>query len=313
MIKGNSASYKVCSDCGITSTPLWRGGPNGPKTMCNACGIRWKRANQSSHKASKANYEPSSSSSSNSNRKKQAKHSHDYYSEDEFDVVEDMEEEEAIISSLYDDLAIQGVNPFNHSTPDSQSHNDINVIPTSSNTTETEPKEPNSTKSESDTFKNKSSNKQSTKKKFFNLSPKSKPYSKREKSPKRDSGINSPAIESEAENSMLILQQAAEEYDRMNDELSSQERMEHLYYEVLALKQELEKRDAVINMYRAKENQIKQIESEKQQLQMQLQQLQQSSQQQVVSVPPAINDWNRNGGKTQSEMPPPSLSTQVPM
>lgn len=39
---------KRCYDCGTTNTPLWRLGPAGPKTMCNACGIKWKRRNSSS-------------------------------------------------------------------------------------------------------------------------------------------------------------------------------------------------------------------------------------------------------------------------
>ncbi|KAJ4888112.1 GATA transcription factor 16 [Raphanus sativus] len=31
---------KTCADCGTSKTPLWRGGPAGPKSLCNACGIR---------------------------------------------------------------------------------------------------------------------------------------------------------------------------------------------------------------------------------------------------------------------------------
>ncbi|KAJ6928642.1 hypothetical protein NC652_012697 [Populus alba x Populus x berolinensis] len=26
-----------------TKTPLWRGGPAGPKSLCNACGIRYRK------------------------------------------------------------------------------------------------------------------------------------------------------------------------------------------------------------------------------------------------------------------------------
>ncbi|CDK26459.1 unnamed protein product [Kuraishia capsulata CBS 1993] len=29
----------VCQKCGITETPEWRGGPNGSRTLCNACGL----------------------------------------------------------------------------------------------------------------------------------------------------------------------------------------------------------------------------------------------------------------------------------
>ncbi|KAK9838693.1 hypothetical protein WJX74_001502 [Apatococcus lobatus] len=31
---------RMCQGCGTTSTPLWRNGPAGPKTLCNACGTR---------------------------------------------------------------------------------------------------------------------------------------------------------------------------------------------------------------------------------------------------------------------------------
>ncbi|KGO73345.1 PAS fold-3 [Penicillium italicum] len=33
----------VCSDCGTADSPEWRKGPNGPKTLCNACGLRWSK------------------------------------------------------------------------------------------------------------------------------------------------------------------------------------------------------------------------------------------------------------------------------
>ncbi|KAM0903240.1 hypothetical protein ACQ4PT_018765 [Festuca glaucescens] len=32
----------TCSHCGATETPQWRAGPNGPGTLCNACGIRYR-------------------------------------------------------------------------------------------------------------------------------------------------------------------------------------------------------------------------------------------------------------------------------
>ncbi|KAJ8540380.1 hypothetical protein K7X08_030299 [Anisodus acutangulus] len=34
------SNVKTCADCGTTKTPLWRGGPAGPKSLCNACGIK---------------------------------------------------------------------------------------------------------------------------------------------------------------------------------------------------------------------------------------------------------------------------------
>jgi len=33
-----------CVRCGTTTTPLWRAGPKGPKTLCNACGVRHMKA-----------------------------------------------------------------------------------------------------------------------------------------------------------------------------------------------------------------------------------------------------------------------------
>ncbi|GAB4855631.1 hypothetical protein Ancab_024252 [Ancistrocladus abbreviatus] len=34
---------KSCTDCKATRTPLWRTGPAGPRTLCNACGIRYRK------------------------------------------------------------------------------------------------------------------------------------------------------------------------------------------------------------------------------------------------------------------------------
>ncbi|KAL2799518.1 hypothetical protein BJX66DRAFT_333000 [Aspergillus keveii] len=32
-----------CADCGTSDSPEWRKGPDGPKTLCNACGLRWAK------------------------------------------------------------------------------------------------------------------------------------------------------------------------------------------------------------------------------------------------------------------------------
>uniref|UniRef100_A0A0A9AWV6 GATA-type domain-containing protein n=1 Tax=Arundo donax TaxID=35708 RepID=A0A0A9AWV6_ARUDO len=40
----NLGVIRVCSDCNTTKTPLWRSGPCGPKSLCNACGIRQRKA-----------------------------------------------------------------------------------------------------------------------------------------------------------------------------------------------------------------------------------------------------------------------------
>ncbi|XP_045824359.1 putative GATA transcription factor 22 [Trifolium pratense] len=41
---GGNNIIRVCSDCNTTTTPLWRSGPMGPKSLCNACGIRQRKA-----------------------------------------------------------------------------------------------------------------------------------------------------------------------------------------------------------------------------------------------------------------------------
>ncbi|KAK6916627.1 Zinc finger, GATA-type [Dillenia turbinata] len=35
-------SQRRCSHCQVQKTPQWRTGPLGPKTLCNACGVRFK-------------------------------------------------------------------------------------------------------------------------------------------------------------------------------------------------------------------------------------------------------------------------------
>ncbi|GJN38684.1 hypothetical protein PR202_gb27749 [Eleusine coracana subsp. coracana] len=42
--QANLGVIRVCSDCNTTKTPLWRSGPCGPKSLCNACGIRQRKA-----------------------------------------------------------------------------------------------------------------------------------------------------------------------------------------------------------------------------------------------------------------------------
>ncbi|KAK8671185.1 hypothetical protein V6N13_037790 [Hibiscus sabdariffa] len=39
----SNETKKTCADCGTSKTPLWRGGPAGPKSLCNACGIRSRK------------------------------------------------------------------------------------------------------------------------------------------------------------------------------------------------------------------------------------------------------------------------------
>ncbi|KAL8230348.1 hypothetical protein R6Q57_000126 [Mikania cordata] len=39
---GSENSVRRCLHCGSDKTPQWRRGPMGPKTLCNACGVRYK-------------------------------------------------------------------------------------------------------------------------------------------------------------------------------------------------------------------------------------------------------------------------------
>ncbi|KAH7284816.1 hypothetical protein KP509_34G071700 [Ceratopteris richardii] len=39
---GGGEEGRRCSHCQVQKTPQWRAGPLGPKTLCNACGVRYK-------------------------------------------------------------------------------------------------------------------------------------------------------------------------------------------------------------------------------------------------------------------------------
>ncbi|KAL4603460.1 hypothetical protein ACB092_10G125900 [Castanea dentata] len=43
LLGGAEELKKSCTDCHTTRTPLWRGGPAGPRSLCNACGIRYRK------------------------------------------------------------------------------------------------------------------------------------------------------------------------------------------------------------------------------------------------------------------------------
>ncbi|KAL4294916.1 hypothetical protein HN51_045761 [Arachis hypogaea] len=40
--KNMKFEIKRCTHCEVEETPQWRNGPMGPKTLCNACGVRYK-------------------------------------------------------------------------------------------------------------------------------------------------------------------------------------------------------------------------------------------------------------------------------
>lgn len=39
----HEAERHVCAECGVVESPEWRKGPQGRKTLCNACGLRWAK------------------------------------------------------------------------------------------------------------------------------------------------------------------------------------------------------------------------------------------------------------------------------
>ncbi|GAY57660.1 hypothetical protein CUMW_181150 [Citrus unshiu] len=47
-------TVRICSDCNTTTTPLWRSGPRGPKSLCNACGIRQRKARKAMQAAAES-------------------------------------------------------------------------------------------------------------------------------------------------------------------------------------------------------------------------------------------------------------------
>lgn len=42
-VGGVDEEQHVCDECDTRESPEWRKGPNGPKTLCNACGLRWAK------------------------------------------------------------------------------------------------------------------------------------------------------------------------------------------------------------------------------------------------------------------------------
>ncbi|KAG8533823.1 uncharacterized protein KY384_001564 [Bacidia gigantensis] len=53
------ADEYVCTDCGTLDSPEWRKGPTGPKTLCNACGLRWAKKEKKERTAPKPGQPPS--------------------------------------------------------------------------------------------------------------------------------------------------------------------------------------------------------------------------------------------------------------
>ncbi|BGP39900.1 hypothetical protein JCM10450v2_003874 [Rhodotorula kratochvilovae] len=46
-------AQRACANCGRTQSAEWRSGPTGPKSLCNACGLRWSKAKSQAAAAAK--------------------------------------------------------------------------------------------------------------------------------------------------------------------------------------------------------------------------------------------------------------------
>ncbi|KAH9463086.1 hypothetical protein Pst134EA_015172 [Puccinia striiformis f. sp. tritici] len=51
----STSTVRSCTSCGAQNSPEWRKGPNGVKSLCNACGLRFSRAQARKSKAPKNN------------------------------------------------------------------------------------------------------------------------------------------------------------------------------------------------------------------------------------------------------------------
>jgi len=61
--KPSNSKKRKCEFCGTVETPMWRRGPTGKGTLCNACGVKWslkfrKRAGKKSSKVDRNKDEP---------------------------------------------------------------------------------------------------------------------------------------------------------------------------------------------------------------------------------------------------------------
>ncbi|BGO96217.1 hypothetical protein NBRC10512_002140 [Rhodotorula toruloides] len=59
----SSNTGRICQNCGRTDSPEWRSGPNGNKTLCNACGLRWAKSQKQAAGGSGGSINPQSFSS----------------------------------------------------------------------------------------------------------------------------------------------------------------------------------------------------------------------------------------------------------
>ncbi|KGN44993.1 GATA transcription factor 15 [Cucumis sativus] len=49
LLELEAEKQRACVHCRATRTPLWRAGPAGPRSLCNACGIRYRKMKMNSN------------------------------------------------------------------------------------------------------------------------------------------------------------------------------------------------------------------------------------------------------------------------
>ncbi|KAJ0031859.1 hypothetical protein Pint_12955 [Pistacia integerrima] len=69
-------TIRVCADCNTTTTPLWRSGPRGPKSLCNACGIRQRKARRAMEAAANGTITATDSKIKVQNKEKKSRTTH---------------------------------------------------------------------------------------------------------------------------------------------------------------------------------------------------------------------------------------------
>ncbi|CAK9187498.1 unnamed protein product [Ilex paraguariensis] len=70
-VSSDGNQFKTCAECGTSKTPLWRGGPAGPKSLCNACGIKSRKKRRVILSVNKEDKKPKKTSSTNTQHQKQ--------------------------------------------------------------------------------------------------------------------------------------------------------------------------------------------------------------------------------------------------
>jgi len=64
VLTSSPRSVRLCEFCNTSDTPMWRRGPSGKGTLCNACGVKWSLSNRKRNTKRDSNPLPGSQGSS---------------------------------------------------------------------------------------------------------------------------------------------------------------------------------------------------------------------------------------------------------